>query len=218
MRTIVLLSLLFMGLVLAALPAAAQIGGPISESKIRSGAPKAAPSAPKEAPPPPAVPGARARPDSVAPADRAAADLPPTEALFDAINRGDIVTARDAVSRGADLDGTNLLGLTPLELSVDLARNDISFLLLSLRGTGSGSAGSRPPPGAIQADSAAPSAADRRKALVEARALARQAQVQAKAQNASVTTSAARQAPALFAGNGGAAVPAAGFLGFDPHH
>ncbi len=115
-----------------------------------------------EPPPPPAVPGARARAESVAPADRSAADLPPTEALFDAINRGDIVTARDAISRGADLDGTNLLGLTPLELSVDLGRNDISFLLLSLRGSGAGSAGSRPPQGTEQAAAAPPTAADRR--------------------------------------------------------
>ena len=88
-------------------------------------------------PPPPAVPGATARPGTVTPAERATADLPPTEALFDAINRGDIMTARDAVARGADIDASNLLGLTPLELSVDLSRNDITFLLLSLRGGGS---------------------------------------------------------------------------------
>ena len=212
MRTTFCLPLLSTLLVVAALPAMAQIGGPLSESKIRGAAPKA-PAAAPSIPPPPAVPGARARADSVAPADRSAADLPPTEALFDAINRGDIVTARDALSRGADLDGTNLLGLTPLELSVDLGRNDISFLLLSMRGTGAGSASSRQPPGAQQA-SAASSAAERRREQAEARAQARQA----RSQPAAATQAAsARQAPALFAGNGGAAVPSAGFLGFDPH-
>jgi hypothetical protein len=206
--------LLLSGLVLVAWPAAAQIGAPLTESNLRSAAPKAPLLGKTEAPPPAAVPGARARPDTVAPADRAAADLPPTEALFDAINRGDIVTARDAVSRGADLDGTNLLGLTPLELSVDLGRNDISFLLLSLRGTGSGSAASRPPPGS-DASAAPPTAAERHRAAAEAR---QQAQAQAranKAQTASVIP--VQQGPRLFAGDGGTPVPSAGFLGFDPH-
>ncbi len=41
--------------------------------------------------------------------------------------------ARDAISRGADLNGHNILGMIPMELSVDLGRNDISFLLLSMR-------------------------------------------------------------------------------------
>ena len=34
-----------------------------------------------------------------------AGDLQPTDALFDAINRGDIAAARDALNRGADLNG-----------------------------------------------------------------------------------------------------------------
>jgi hypothetical protein len=86
--------------------------------------------------PPPALPGTL---NLAAPADRTQLDLPPTEALFDAINRGDLASARDALNRGADLGGHNILGMTPLDLSVDLARNDITFLLLSLRtGTGTG--------------------------------------------------------------------------------
>ncbi len=215
MRTTVQTSLILLGFTLAALPALAQPKS-LTESNIRSGAPKAPTGRTPSEPPPAAVPGARARPDSVAPADRASADLPPTEALFDAINRGDIVTARDAVSRGADLDGTNLLGLTPLELSVDLGRNDISFLLLSLRGAGAGSAGSRAPAGTEQA--AAPTAADRRRAQAELRAQAQAEAREARAHAAPVPTGVTtRQAPALFAGNGGAAVPSAGFLGFDPH-
>jgi hypothetical protein len=66
--------------------------------------------------------------------DRPPSDMRPTEALFDSVNRGDIASARDAVSRGAELDAHNVLGLTPVELAVDLGRNDITFLLLSMRG------------------------------------------------------------------------------------
>ena len=69
--------------------------------------------------------------------------MSPNDALFDAINRGDIAAARDALSRGAELDAHNLLGMTPMELSVDLGRNDISFLLLSYRVR---TAGRRPRP------------------------------------------------------------------------
>ena len=90
-------------------------------------------SAAAKIPPPPALPGA-ASTGSPAPANHAPVDMEPTDALFDAINRGDIATARDAISRGADLHGQNILGMTPLELSIDLGRNDISFLLLSMRG------------------------------------------------------------------------------------
>ena len=194
----------------AAGPALAQI--PLNESSIRSGAPKAPGPGPKGEPPPAAVPGARSRTGSAAPAERSAADLPPTEALFDAINRGDIVTARDAISRGADLDGTNLLGLTPLELSVDLGRNDLSFLLLSLRGGGGSSSLRSGPP--VQETEAAPSPAQRRKAEAEARAQAR-AQALAARQQA-IPAAPPQRRPALFAGNGGTAVPSAGFLGFDP--
>ena len=88
-------------------------------------------------PAPDAVPGDKARAPA-APSTHAAGDLPPTDALFDAINRGDIASARDALNRGADLNGENVLGMTPMELSVDLGRNDISFLLLSMRGEDSG--------------------------------------------------------------------------------
>lgn len=90
-----------------------------------------------EAAPPSGLPGAAPN-QNVAPATRAPTDMQPTDALFDAINRGDITVARDAINRGADMSGHNLLGMTPLELSVDLGRNDITFLLLSLRGSDDG--------------------------------------------------------------------------------
>ena len=100
--------------------------------------------APEDKPiaPPPAIPGAQ--PDenaAVAPADRIAAEMSPNEALFDAISRGDLAAAKDALNRGAQLDSHNVLGQTPTDASIDLDRNDITFLLLSMRTT----TGSTPP-------------------------------------------------------------------------
>jgi hypothetical protein len=86
-------------------------------------------------PAPPALPGAHS-PGAAADAEHPPSDLPPTEALFDAINRGDMAAARDAITRGADIEGQNVLGQTPIDVSVDLGRNDITFLLLSMRGAG----------------------------------------------------------------------------------
>ena len=82
---------------------------------------------------PPAIPGAVSSPDRVAPAGKNAADLDPNAALFDAIDRGDITAAREALGRGADLSAKNVLGQTPIDMSIDLSRNDITFLLLSMR-------------------------------------------------------------------------------------
>jgi len=100
----------------------------------------ATPKAPK-APNPPALPGTHTDRAEAAPAGKTAMDMQPTDALFDAINRGDTPAARDALNRGADLNGRNVLGMTPTELSVDLARNDITFLLLSMRGPGDNGTG-----------------------------------------------------------------------------
>ena len=86
--------------------------------------------------PPPAIPGAQPDADAaVIPADKVAAELSPNDALFDAINRGDLGAAKDAVNRGAQLDAHNVLGQTPTDAAIDLSRNDITFLLLSLRGS-----------------------------------------------------------------------------------
>src|SRR5262249_3774150 len=79
----------------------------------------------RQEPPPPALPGTKPAGEAAAPT-QLPSDMSPTDALFDAINRGDVATAREAVNRGANLEGHNLLGLTPLELAVDLGRNDIS--------------------------------------------------------------------------------------------
>ena len=88
---------------------------------------------PPKAAPPPALPGARSVGGPAA-AQRPPSELSPNEALFDGVNRGDIVAVRDALSRGADLNAPNVLGITATEAAIDLGRNDIAFLLLSLRG------------------------------------------------------------------------------------
>jgi hypothetical protein len=179
------------------LPAAAQlIAGP---GMIGGGKP---PPPKPVAKPPPALPGAQPDSDRVTPVEKSAMDLPPTEALFDAINRGDITAARDAISRGADLNGRNVLGMSPMELSVDLGRNNISFLLLSLRGPDSTSRGTK--------TAAAPSPPPAKKSARH--------QQRAERRSAGPVREAAAAAPKtapLFAGDGGTPIPSAGFLGFD---
>ncbi len=81
--------------------------------------------------PPPALPGATGG-SEIAPGASAIDNEDPTKVLFSAINRGAYAEARAAVSRGADLDARNALGETPVELSIDLGRNNITFMLLSV--------------------------------------------------------------------------------------
>jgi hypothetical protein len=155
---------------------------------------------------PPSLPGTKA-PIEAAQPTMSPADMTPTDALFDAINRGDTGGARDAVNRGADMQGVNVLGLTPLELSVDLGRNDISFLLLSMR---DGDASSR---SATRTGAESGRQAD---AILRAGAAARpggRARIAAAASRGAEDTPAS--GPPLFSGNGGAPIPAAGFVGFD---
>lgn len=167
---------------------APDIGGNQRESVVRGAG----------APPPAALPGAQSKPETAAPAAQPSALMDPTEALFDAINRGDIAAARDAVNRGADLGGHNLLGMTPIQLSVDLARNDITFLLLSAGGAGASAPVTR--------TAGAPAKPSRHAERQSPRPV----------QRVVVTKSPPQQNPHLFAGNGGSPIPQAGFLGFDP--
>ena len=177
-------------------PGPLQNGLPSQYGPMRSLAPPPQ-AAPREGPPP-ALPGAGSNKASAAPATHLPTDMEPTDALFDAINRGDIAGARDAISRGADLNGHNILGMTPMELSVDLGRNDISFLLLSMR------AQDQPPP----SQTAAKPPAGRATKHAQVRPVA-----------AKLATPAVRPIPSqtahLFSGDGGAPIPNAGFLGFD---
>jgi hypothetical protein len=154
--------------------------------------------------PPPAVPGARSS-LGAAPITRLPSDMQPSEALFDAINRGDIAGVRDAFSRGAELNAQNVLGLTPTELAVDLGRNDIALLLLSMRGEearGSRRSGSVAPEKALSNAKPAPVAT---KAVAAAR--------RGPAIGMQPVTK-----PRLFANDGGTPNPSAGFLGFDTGH
>jgi hypothetical protein len=164
----------------------------------------------RKVPPPPALPGARSPSGEPAPIDRLPSDLSPNEALFDAINRGDIASARDALARGADLHARNVLGMSPTELSVDLGRNDITFLLLSLRGATGRSGGpvqaaaATTGPGLKAEKPAAPAARPVRAAAVAPAPAPRQAPAPAP-----------RQAPPQqYVDAPGTPVPQAGFLGF----
>lgn len=84
----------------------------------------------KRAAPPSALPGADGSDDD---SSHARVDVNPTTALFDAINRGSLNAAKEALNRGADMGGHNVLDQTPLDMAIDLNRNDIMFLLLSMR-------------------------------------------------------------------------------------
>jgi hypothetical protein len=204
---------------LLAMPAFAQtpmIGGTPSQNMSPSGAAKQfgnpkgnGPAKPEIQPD--ALPGAKAT-TPVAPATKSAADMSPNDALFDAINRGDIAAARDALNRGADLSAHNILGMTPMDLSVDLGRNDISFLLLSMRSEDKPASGAPTPSG-----SAAGSAAGAQAALTAKQPAAKGPPATKPAKVAqTVPAPQVPMAPRLFANDGGTPNPAVGFLGFDP--
>jgi len=156
---------------------------------------------------PPVLPGTKGASEPVAPT-ASIADMSPTEALFDAINRGDIVAARDAINRGANLDGRNLLGLTPLELSVDLGRNDLSFMLLSMRVDDAASRRNARRAGEQRG-------AEALLTEVYARPSVRRARVAAAPAPARASEEPVYASPRLYSGNGGAPIPSAGFLGFN---
>jgi hypothetical protein len=158
---------------------------------------------PPKVEPPPALPGAQSSNNGAAPATKTPTDMEPNDALFDAINRGDLAAARDAISRGADLNAQSILGMTPLELAIDLGRNDISFMLLSMRGNDGG----QRPSQSVAKVSAKPGQVKQAKQTAT-----RSAKV------AKVADPAATQTPRLFAGDGGTPNPNAGFLGFDSSH
>ncbi len=190
------------GSLLAALPAHAQSSSPLDGNGARpvvGNGPQAA--KPQEAPSA-ALPGSRTGADRVIPAEHATSDMSPTDALFDAVNRGDITAARDSIARGADFNARNELGLTPLDESIDLGRNNITFLLLSLRG---GSSDSAPPPPDLTASRAAPPRLST--APAPRPAIAPPAAVHPVA-------AAAKPSPAPVASNPGTPSPKNGFLGF----
>jgi hypothetical protein len=177
MRRILLLAPLALTLLPGA-PALAQFSGPPPDQG-RAAAPR----------PPPALPGIAARraPEPI-PADPNA-NLSPTAALFDAINRGDLPAARDAVNRGASLEERNVLGLTPIDAAVEQAPPEASL-------------------------SPAQRAARDRAAAAEAARSARAAAVSLGAGSGPRGPAPATR-PRLFANDGGTPRPEMGFLGFD---
>ena len=122
------------------LPLLAFLALPVAEAAAQAGSPgmiRPNQQARPQAGPAPALPGLAAR-TAPAPIDAdPSANLSPNEALFDAVNRGDLAAAREAVSRGANLQSRNALGLTALDAAVDQGRNEIAFFLLSAREAGS---------------------------------------------------------------------------------
>jgi hypothetical protein len=173
-----------------ATPARAQVLGPDSVAPVVGSAP--ARNAPQKQPA--ALPGATSN-NAPAPPAPTPADMTPNAALFDAINRGDIAAARDALGRGAELDARNILGMTPLDLAIDLGRNDIAFLLLSMRG-------GRP--------AGAPAATTKVAERPVRRPPPPRAVIAPPAPNAPPV----HQTAQLFAGDGGSPNPSVGFLGF----
>ena len=201
-RTILGLTVVAAFAVLGAERAAAQMGGMGPASMTGGIQPPFKDQKGQVKPPEPraaALPGARPGIGAM-PADKNVADLAPNEALFDAINRGDIGSARDAVNRGAQIDAQNVLGMTPLELSVDLSRNDITFFLLSMRGTNADHHGQPPMVATVEKASA--------KARGQAgRALGQDGGAEAEPRGGAAPVHAGPSDP-------GTPVPEAGFLGF----
>jgi ankyrin repeat protein len=132
---------------------------------------------------------------SSAPAAQKPATGDPTTALFAAINSNNYNGAQDAISRGADLTQQNTLGETPLDLSVALNRNSITFMLLGARNESAQAGGGAPM--ALPASAAAPQTHHHHKPLVQ------------------TTTPTATMAPAVPLNDPGTPNPQAGFLGFD---
>lgn len=164
---------------------------------MRNSAPRE--QAPAVRPPPAALPGLQGRraPEPI-PGDPTQS-LPPNAALFDAINRGDLPAAREAVARGADTEARNVLGLTPVDAAVDQGRTEIMFYLLSVRGA---SRGAPPPPEAERPARRPPSRRDTRRDAEPPRPAPAEAPAPVRSAR-------------LWAGDGGAPNPAIGFLGFD---
>jgi hypothetical protein len=159
---------------------------------------------------PAALPGATGE-KAIAPAATTPALMSPNDELFDAINRGDVAAARDALSRGAQLDAQDELGLTPIELSVDLGRNPITFLLLSMRASDGGAG--------VGAGSGAPVLAANAQPANAAGRMAGHGKLHEVAERgpAPQQQGGEQTLPKLFVADGGTPVPQSGFLGFAGH-
>jgi hypothetical protein len=151
-KMILLAPLLAAGLCVS--PALAQIA-PGTSNLTGGGAPTPrAEAAPDIAPP--ALPGADVTGGiATAPKVKKANSGDPTVDLFASINKGDFAGAQDAIGRGADLTAHDALGETPLDLSIALNQNNITFLILATLEEGGGSP-SGPPVSVSSAAAAKP--------------------------------------------------------------
>jgi hypothetical protein len=188
MRYFLLAAICLPALLWAAAPAQAQLsaGGAGQAPQPRQDTPDLAP---------PALPGAAGTPGlAAAPAAAKAKTGDPTTDLFAAVNNNDYGAAQDAVSRGADINAQNALGETPLDLSIALNNNSITFMLLSARNEGGGSSA---PPAPVAAGQPVSHSGKPKPVAVK------------------LVTAPRNIAPAV-GNNPGTPDPAAGFLGFGP--
>jgi hypothetical protein len=134
----------------AALPAMAQMsgGGLGGGMGGAGGAPQTQPQARTPDIAPPALPGAGGIPVATGPVVQKPITGDPTTALFAAIVKGDDTAAQNALGHGADLNGQNQFGETPLDLSIALNRTSITFLLLQTRNELAAQGGGNEPIGA----------------------------------------------------------------------
>ncbi len=182
---------LSLALSIVAAPALAQMAPGMGAG----GAPRPRPQSPEQAPPAP-MPGAlTAAPLATAPKPKKAISGDPTQALFTAINNGDYNAAQEALSQGANIDAQNQFGETPLQLSIALNRDKLTFLLLQTRNELAAQNGTAGPMGAPWTLQATP-----------------MADVKTKSHAAPALSAPPRQA--LPASPPGTPDPAAGFLGF----
>jgi ankyrin repeat protein len=190
---------LSLALLVLALPAGEALA---QQSNIRGG------QLPQQQAPAPALPGLAARRAPAPIAPEAGANLGPNAALFDAISRGDLGAAREAMARGANLEARNQLGLTPIDAAVDQGRNDIAFYLLSARDLSR--VGAAPEPSPAPGGLAGPPATPAVRSPAR-----REAPAALAAAAAPPAAPAAPRTARLWAGDGGAPRPEIGFLGFD---
>jgi hypothetical protein len=152
--------------------------------------------------------------------------LSPNDQLFDSIDRGDITSARDAIARGADLGATDAVGQTPIDESVALGRNDITFLLVTLlHANGSQITDAQGPMAMPPANTLGLSSKDQKAVAApvsffappptptKPRHIGRFPATRAAAEIAPAPV-AASVAPPAYADTSGAPVPSAGFVGF----
>ncbi|GAB0113298.1 hypothetical protein [Acidisoma sp. C75] len=149
--------------------------------------------------------------------------LSPTTELFDAINRGDVTAARDALARGADLNARDAVGQTPVDVSIQLGRNAITFLLVTMmKANGSDYSEPQGPMAQPPANTLGMSEKDLKATTTPVSFLNPSAAKKGATRPQATTLAARGPAPApggsayaaSYGGGSGAAVPSAGFVGF----